>query len=268
MCVDNENNLFVTSEKFIYKVTPAGAKILYGQMVQPGSKLIITPDGAMVYNYLNYVLKTDTTVFDPDVAKPTTDLLKAGGQIKEFVYDSNKNLHVICRSAITTIDVVNLTELSNQEFEDWNFNTGRIYNGTLYLIAEYIGTEADKSTGPYLLKIGVDAAAGALSGDIQEVYNFSEIGYSGIKITAMDVTASGGLYLGTTTNAMLTSTTIEAGVFEDVFPQILGEHMIYTFKWSNEEYVFINTRNSNDDTKTTILKLMVFEESADHYGRN
>ncbi len=268
LAVDNENNLFVASESRLFKVTPEGDKIYYGNLTQPCTRITITPDGAMAYNYLNYVLKTDSLEFDPDVAKPTSEFLKTAEAIRDFEYDSEKNMIVISRSTISFADIVNLEIKSEQVFEDYSFITGRFYNGTLYLFANYIGTDADMTEGPYLLKIGVDAANAALTGDLQMVYNFDELGYPDISIKSIDITTDGKLYLGSTTHSMLISNTVEAGVFDEVFPQILEEHMIHDFKWSNDEYIFINTKNSNDDTKTTILKLMVFEESADHYGRN
>lgn len=268
MCVDSENNLFVTvgsDGKSLEKLTPDGRRIDYGNLVQASKRIILGPDGSMFYGYLTYLLKTDTTAFDPAEDRPETEYTQVSSAVLDFTFDQNQNLYLINKYGIASINPTDMTIIEDNELfeEDTTLITGRVYNGELYVI----GNNSEPTTGPFIWKYGIDPNTGTLTGEVEEVLDFSTTQYAGIDITSIDFNADGVLYVGSTTHALIKSDAPSSGIFTDVYPQILGSHVVHLFKWSEDNYIYINTKNPNDPTKTTILKLMLFEQSAAHYGR-
>jgi len=268
ICLDSQNNLFVVNGsggKKVDKLTPDGKRTHYGNIVQPSKRIILGPNGAMYYAYLNYILKTDTTAFDPTVDRPETEYTQCASAVIDFTFDQNDNLYVVNKYGITTVNTDEFSIIEEFELfeEDSSLITGRIFNDELYLI----GDNTDPATGPYIWKYSIDSENGTLTGNMQEVLDFSTTQYSDIDITSIEFNAEGAIYVGTTTHSLLKSESPPSGAFTQVFPQILGEHNIHLFKWSEDNYIYINTKNTSDPTKTTILKLMLFEQGAAHYGR-
>jgi hypothetical protein len=268
ICLDSKNNLFVVNGpkgKSLDKLTPEGNRIYYGNLVQPSSRIILGPNGAMYYAYLNYILKTDTTAFDPTVDRPDADYTQCPSAVIDFTFDQNDNLYVINKFGVTTVNSAEFSIIEEYELfaGDSTLITGRVYNDELYLI----GDNTDQATGPFIWKYTIDPENGTLTGSMQEVLDFSTTQNTDIDITSIEFNTEGAIYVGTTTHSLLKSDVPSSGVFTQVFPQILGEHNIHLFKWSEDNYIYINTKNSADPTKTRILKLMLFEQGAAHYGR-
>ncbi len=268
ICLDSQNNLFIvngSTSKKLDKLTPDGTRTYYGNLVQPSKRITLGPNGGLYSAYLNYLLKTDTTDFDPSVDKPDAAYIQTASSVLDFDFDQNDHLYVINKFDITTVNTDDFTMIEEHNLfeEDSSLITGRIYNNELYLI----GDNSDPAAGPFIWKYGIDPATGTLTGAMEEVLDWSTTQYTDIEITSLDFNADGELYIGSTTHSMLKSDAPSSGVFTEVFPQILGEHWIHLFKWSEDNYIYINTKNGSDNTKTTILKLMLFEQGAAHYGR-
>ena len=263
ICVDAEGNVFITVGANVDKVFPDGT-IKQNCLVlkaKSTSNIKVGPDGALYYTYLKYILKTDTT-------SGAHTYKSIGFSTVDLDFDSNKNLWIVGANEIAVANYSDLVTTTVQTFNDTTFKSCRVYNNELYMIGKYVGTDTTISKSPFLCKVGLNSD-GTFSGSLQSIRDFGDAGYDNINISGMNITADGKLYISTINYSLLeVNNDMATGDLTLVYPAILGDHVAYRFAWGTGEEIYINTKNDNDDTKISILKIMLFEEGAPDFGRN
>ena len=106
ICVDAQNNLFVSHGKYVDKINPQGNSVGLGGNTEilkaiSTTNIKIGPGNALYYIYLKYIMKTDTTTFSHTYKK-------ADYNTKGFDFDENDNLYLVTESAVYSVDVTSM----------------------------------------------------------------------------------------------------------------------------------------------------------------
>ena len=271
ICVDAQNNLYVTHGKYVDKIDPQGNSVGVGGNAAilkaiSTTNIKIGPGGAFYYIYLKYIMKTDTTTFD-------NTYKKADYNTKGFDFDENDNLYLITESAVYSVDVTSMVPTLLVEYADTVLSGGRVYGQNLYVMATYTGENTQMSTSPYIARYALDVTNGLLSGDLEKIYDLADAGmYSSALVTSLTFDSTGTIYIGTENYALLQiepdGGTYSTATISQVYTDILGKHNAYRIVWDEDENLFINTRNVTDAEKTSLIKVNMFEKGASYYGRN
>jgi len=257
ICVDKENNLYVTSAKQVDKIAPDGTVTegAYELKAKFTGDILVGPDEAFYYLWTKYIFKTDFQ---------GNHLYKnAKFNINAMDFDENLNMYIVGDEQIAHVNYTDLTITTLQEFEDISFKGCKVYNSDLYLVAQYTGSEEGKSTVPYLCKVGLNSD-GTLAGDLQVIQDFTGSEYESMKVTQLVISENGNIFIATDMSLLA----LEDGALVPVYPEVLGEFAIYNVAWGTGEEIFVNTNNITDDAKISLMGIMLFEESAPYYGRN
>ncbi len=261
ICCDAAGNLYVTKGKIIDKITPDGIKQENYLEIRAKNTNNIKkgPDGAFYYTYGLYIMKTDTTGGDT--------YKKATFKTKDLDFDSYGNLYIVGENAIAFVDRITMESTNLAEFQDTTFTACRVYNNELYLAGNYSGSEEGISQGQFICKVGLNSD-GTLNGDIQSIRNWDGTAYDGINITTISFNEDGKIYLATIGHSILgIEGDYATGMMEDVYNSIIGDKIAYRMTWGAGEDIYINTLDIDNQDNTTILKILLFEESAPYYGR-
>ena len=261
ICTDNEGNLFISKGNVVDKITPDGTIIenLYEIKAKTTYNMLVGPDGALYYTFGKYFLKTDTT---------------SGSHIYKnykftsngLDFDSNHNLFVVGVNTIAKVDYTDLSFEIVKEFADTTFLACRVLEDELYLAGFYTGSDENISNNQFVCKVKLNSD-GTFNGKFQPVRNWDGTEYEDLFITSLNFNIDGKMYLATSNYSLLT---IEGdpsiGITSQVYPEILSEHVAFRVTWGIGEEIFINTYNETDDTKISMLKIMLFEKGAPYYG--
>lgn len=268
VCVDSDGNVFVTHDKAIEKVSPDGTITTIGELRgKTTTRLNIGPDGALYYVYSTNIMKVDTSTFTHTYKK-----LNATAQDMEF--DQNGNLYAIDNNSVYSVDKTTMepTELVsyNDEFPDTALSCIRVYNNDLYIA----GSVTDSVTGMarYIWKMTLDISAGTVSGDLEEVFDWSATAYDDINVSNFTFDVNGQLLVGTENYSLLaiipSGTDYASGEVKKAYRHIIGDEYIHRIYWGPDDYLYISTYNASDTENTQLLKVNMFGTGAPYYGRN
>jgi len=264
--VDSQDNLFVTRPGSqgakLDRITADGTRIEVGTLMgKTVSNIRIGPNGQVYWGYLKYLLRADSS----NLAQ--ADMSQLDIDVVSFDFDENDHLYVATKKSIYYVNTADMSATSLVKYVDTTFSSLRVNYDQVYLTAAYTGTDTTMSPGPFLLKAALDVTNGGLSGGLETVLDFSETMYADIAINQLDFDKDGGLYLATNNYSVLYSADPAGGSFEQLYPDLLGQHVAFRITWDQNESMYVNTNNPNNADLTTVYKVRVFVESAPYYGR-
>lgn len=260
MAVDGSGNLYFNygTNKKVDKIAPDGTRTEFLEIrAKSAYDLKFGSDGCLYYTYSTYIIKTDTA----DGSHTTSNKFN-GQSAQDLDFDQNNHLYAVFNNEIFMMELADLAHTSLYNCgADTLLSCCKYYNDALYVVASYTGG------GPLVWKFGVDAANGTLTSTEELVIDFSsDPNYSDANISNMMISSDGTLYFSTT-NYCLLMADASTGEIAEVYADILGAEVGYLATWGENSEIFINTTNSDNDDQTTILKVLMFEETAPYYGR-
>ena len=268
VCVDSDGNVFVTHDKAIEKVSPDGTITKIGELRgKTTTRLHVGPDGALYYTYSTNIMKVDTSTF-------THTYKKLNATALDMEFDQNDNLYAIDNNSIYSVDKTTMesTELVSydDEFPDTALSCIRVYNDDLYIA----GTVNDSITGMarYIWKMTLDISAGTVSGDLEEVFDWSATAYDDINVSNFTFDVNGQLLVGTENYSLLAivpiGTDYASGEVKKAYRHIIGDEYIHRIYWGPDDYLYISTYNVSNTENAQLLKMNMFGTGAPYYGRN
>jgi hypothetical protein len=271
ICVDGNENLFVTHGQIIEKVSPSGVVTTVGQLRgKLTNNIQVGPDGALYYVYSKNVMKVDTATYSVHTYK------KLSNTAKDLDFDINDNLYAIDEKAIYSVDITTMEPTELVSFQDTTFSCMRIYNDELYIVGKYAGADTTISEGPYIWKyvwkyaLGVNS--GILSGDLQEVFNWSMSFFPQPVITNITFSSTGELFVGTEKYSLLeikpNGTDYATGEVFQVYNQIISTELAFRIFWGTGDYLYMSTNNALNPDKTKLLKMNMFGTGSAYFGRD
>ncbi|MBN2600421.1 MAG: IPT/TIG domain-containing protein [Candidatus Marinimicrobia bacterium] len=268
ICTDSDGNVFVTHDKVVEKLSPDGTITTVGELRgKTTTRLNVGPDGALYYVYSTNIMKVDTSTFTTHTYK------KLNANALDMDFDRNDNLYAIDNNSIYAVDKTTLDPtvlLSyNDESPDTNLFCIRVYDDDLYIA----GTILD-STGlsNYIWKMALDVNAGTVSGNLEEVIDWSTTNYSDLTLTNFTFDVDGQMLVGTKNYALLAITPnsgdYASGTVKQVYRNIIGTEYIHRIYWGPDNYLYISTFNASNTENTKLLKVNMFGTGAPYYGRD
>jgi hypothetical protein len=262
LCADAEGNVFITVGENVDKVSLDGS-IKQNILTLKGkgtSNIKVGPGGALYYTYLKYILKTDTI-------SGAHTYKSIGFTTMDLDFDANNNLWIIGPEKIAVANYTDLATTDAYENEDLNFSVCRFYNDDLYVVTKYVGSDTTVSKSPYLGKIAINSD-GTVSGDVELIRYLDADGYDDIAVTGITFNSEGDLYIATKNYSLLyVDGDIAIAPYHPVYPAILSDYPAFRFAWGIGDETYINTFDADDNTKASIKRIMLFDESAPVYGR-
>ena len=159
--------------------------------------------------------------------------------------------------------------------EDYDINIMRVYDGYLYSVLDYIGTDTTVFQRGIWRNQILDAAGTLGTNELVFDWN-AYVGKFGPEIKAMVVDENGIFYLGNDyagndRNEAITMLDISSGTTKSLYPEILNPGA-YNLCWGNTNYLYIHHYlvevTAGVTTKTRrLLRLSMPVNSAPYYGR-
>jgi len=267
ICVDGQENVFVTKKAKVDKITSTGTKIEnIVELRKESNNIKIGPDGAFYYTSTLFIFKTDT-------ATGTHTYDRFDDFVLDLDFDSNGNLFAAGEAgAVYLVDKADISSIQLTSLGDTTLNVIRIYNNELYLVGNYVGSDTTKSSAKQIWKYGIDfSSADTLVGPLETVMDFTGTEYENINITSLTFNDQGTMYLGTINNSLLYVEPFggeyTVSGLKPLYPDLLSDESIFRMTWGTGEYMYVNNKNVNNADLNTLYKIRVFENGAPYHGR-
>jgi len=202
---------------------------------------------------------------------------KVGENCLDLDFDENLNMFAAGKEGkVFRISPAADTMLVARHGVDYDITIMRVYDGYLYSVLDYIGTDTTTVFQRGIVRNQIVDATGTLGAN-EEVFNWDNyVGASGPNIMAMVIDENGILYLGNDyvgndNNEAITMLDVNTGSTEALYPSILTPGA-YNLCWGNTNYLYIHHYDikvsGETSTKTReLLRLSMPVNSAPYYGR-
>jgi len=250
---DKDENIYVTSDKIIYKVEPDSLKKEFAQLLSVGaSSMKIGPGGNFYYVQLTAMFRATPngtsdgwyTIFPKDIS--------------DFDFDDSGNLYAGgVNGSIYGVDIENKVANELVHYDSIKISSVRVFNGYLYFASKYIGSDTNHvKNGIWRNKI----VSGTLS--TNEQYLIWD-DYDDSEINAITFAADGDMYISSTGDDCIT-------VFSNGELSPLYEGAIYPdtkrICWGNGNYLYAIRRKS-DLASQSVVRINMKKMGAPYYGR-
>lgn len=259
LAVDNNENLYVSiAGKKIEKISPDGTRETYANvLVDKCSGMKMGPNGDIYYaNILQYIFSV------PAGGGQDGIFVKTPGGVQDLDFDVNGN--IFCGGNGKAIYWINVAEKSTKivkEYPSMNIKSIRVFNGYVYVVGDYVGTEEHIKLAVYRNQI-LDAE-GTL-GETEMVFAFSNE-FPTANLFSVNFDVDGIMYLGTSIRDKAILVVQEDGLFSALYPRVMNAET-YAMCWGNGNHMYI-TRRNKDVSIRRVLKLNMFKQGAPYYGR-
>jgi len=250
---DIDENIYVTSDKIIYKVKPDSLKKEFAQLLSIGaSSMKIGPGGNFYYVQSIAMFRATPngtsdgwyTIFPKD--------------INDFDFDNSGNLYAGgINGSIYSVDIENKVTNELVQYDSIKISSVRVFDEYLYFAGKYIGNDTNHvKNGIWRNKI----VSGTLSAKEQYLI-WDE--YDDSEINAITFAADGDMYISSTGDDCIT-------VFSNGELSPLYEGAIYPdtkrICWGNGKYLYAIRRKS-DLASQSVVRINMQKMGAPYYGR-
>jgi len=258
LAVDKDDNIyFLTTKKKILKISdPDSDAVVYGT-----APLIVTqdmhfgPDGSLFFTR-----GTRSIYVIPPGGGKAGRYVSAKGNISFIDFDASLNMYVAGKSGNIQRIKQDKTILFVADYADYRISALRVYNGSVYVAAEYFGTGTpDVLEGIWKNKINEpDSVLGAN----ELVLNWHDKFPDGFThITALTFDENGKMLIGQNRGNAVFLMQDDAYLYPEILFAPAGN-----LTWGNGNYLYMNFR-SEDATKRTIQRIEILNKGAIYYGR-
>ena len=260
LAVDNDENLYVSiAGKKIEKVSPDGTRETYANvLVDKCSGMVMGPNGDIYYaNILQYIFLL------PAGGGQDGIFVRTPGGVQDLDFDANGN--IFCGGngkEIYWVNVAEKTSTTVKEYPSINIKSIRVFNGYVYVVGDYVGTEQDQVKFAVYRNQILDAE-GTL-GETEMVFAFSNEFPTAI-LYSVNFDIDGIMYLGTSMPDKAILKVQQDGSYSVLYPRVMDAET-YEMCWGNGNHMYI-TRRNKDVSIRRVLKLNMFKQGAPYYGR-
>jgi len=258
LCVDKDENLYAlrkdgtqgriikmtsTDSTTFEEIGKAAFSIAYGMKVGPNGTI--------------FVLRNNTIIYRLPAGSNKDTNLETFARVKQRVsdldFDQNGNLFVggsgkvIYRVNPTTADTMTVAT-----YTDNNIVALRVYNGFLYVVTDYTGTNTSAvQEGIYRNQI-LDSDGHLGPAELMFDWAAYSGGIYGINTITFD--QNGILFAGLDGGNAISAINLATGVVTPYYTEVLTTPSSY-FAWGNSYYLYVNRHNNEDETKRAILRV-------------
>lgn len=253
----NENIYFLTTDKKILKVSdPDSAAEEYGTSI-----FIITPCMRFGPDSALYVTRGIKSIYRvPPGGGKTKRWVSANSKVSYLDFDENHNMFAGGKGGAIELIHLDKTKATVADYSDYYITSLRVYDGYVYVAAQYEGTDSTMiQEGIWRNKI-LDATGNL--GDNELVVDWTSLmGAEGPHITSITFDEDGEMYIGLDKDQAIYL--LNAGTY--FYPEVLSAPAT-TITWGNGKYLYINHHTDLPD-KRSILRVELSKKGAIYYGR-
>lgn len=243
----------------VFKITPQGVKTAFGRTNFPQAiEMHIGPGGELyLHRSLGNLFKIGASGGD---AQPFATL---PARTASFDFDANGNLFAAGNRSGAFVVNAGGTPTSTGKFLAFDVRSVRVFNGFVYALALYTGTD------PAVPKSGIWRAqilspAGDL-GNEELVFDWANSGaFAAARFYAITFSQDGEIYVGTN-NADPLLRILPDGRSEAVYKGLLQPEATHLV-WGNGDYLYMN-RGSTQAELRRVIRIDMGKKGAPYYGR-
>jgi len=262
--LDRDENLYINTldgdfNRLLLKFPPGGAALDMGNLRYTATDQKVGP-GGYLYLFVNLQDIYRVAVDGSGPAKWAKISKKPG--FGDF--DENGILYVAAKKTDLFAVKTDASSTGAGKYADYDIRCIRVFNGAVYNLAQYMGTDTLTVPKMAIWKNRILSADGQL-GDNELVLNWALTGdYSRSNPYCFTFSEDGDVFIGTD-NADPILILKPSGSIEPLYPTILFP-TVYQLVWGNGNYLYANLRASKD--AKNIIRIDAGRSGSPYYGRN
>ncbi len=259
LAVDADGNAYVlTTTKKILKLTdPDSDAVEYGT-----ATFITTPCMRMGPDSMLYLTRGTTSIYrTPSGGGKALKFASAGSKVSYFDFDQNHNLFAGGKGGGLEVVHEDKTKLTVADYTDYLITGLRIYNGYVYVSAEYEGTDST-AVQQGIWKHQITDNVGNVGAAELVIDWGAMVGADGPKILSFTFDEDGEMYIGQDKDNAIYL--LNKG--EYFYPEILTAPTTQ-ITWGNGHYFYINRHDNSDGSLRAIIRVETTKMGATYYGR-
>ncbi len=258
LAVDKEDNVYVltTGKKILKLSAPDSDAVVYGT-----TSLIVTPDMHFGPDGSLFITRGTRSIYTiPPGGGAASRYVSAKSNVSFIDFDANQNLYAAGKGGDIQRIKQDKTILIVADYSDYYINALRIYNGYVYVAAEYKGTDSTQiAEGIWKNKINDPDSS---LGENELILNWHDKFPDGlIHITALTFDENGKMFIGQNEGNAVYLLQDDAYLYPEILFGPAGN-----LTWGNGNFLYMNFR-SEDGTKRTIQRIELLNRGAIYNGR-
>jgi len=264
LACDLEENLYVSSNKDVFKVEPESLKEKFATLLAVGAASMKKGPGGDIYYVQAYAMFRV-----PAAGGSDTWYVIFQSDMNDLDFDQYGNIYCGGKAGILyRVDIATKTFTAVAEYPSYAIKSVRVFEDYVYVAASYSGTETPE------VRVGVwrNHITSAT-----EVDNTNELvvdwdaeggGVAGSMINAITFSEAGELFMGVDKGEALYIRNLD-GTIEPFFPEILHAPT-KTLCWGNGEYMYVvrlADPNASPAVTRRVIRINMMREGARYYGR-
>ncbi len=259
LAVDADGNVYVltTAKKILKLADPDSDAVEYGT-----ATFITTPCMRMGPDSMLYLTRGTTSIYrTPSGGGKALKFASAGSKVSYFDFDQNLNLFAGGKGGAIEVVHQDKTKLTVADYTDYIITSLRVYDGYVYVAAQYEGTDSTAIQAGIWKNQILDNTGNV--GPNQLVIDWAGmVGADGPKILSFTFDANGEMYIGQDKDNAIYL--LNKG--EYFYPEILTAPATQ-ITWGNGKYFYINRHDNTDGNLRAIIRVETTILGATYYGR-
>lgn len=259
IAVDSSENLYVTSNKNVYKVEPDSSKKEFATLLSVAASVMKSGPGGFIYYaqaFAMFRLPLAGGIDSWNVIFPRSLI------IQDMDFDANGNLYCAgSDSNIYRVDIDTKTQyIVGSVSDSMSYTSLRIYNDMVYVAGTYNGSDSTA------VQEGIWRFPILSGGDLGTPELVLDWGYytgaSGARILSLNFSEDGYMYIGSDKGDAITIRYPD-GSLDPLYEQVL-DPPIYKMIWGNKDYLYVSY---GEMATRRILRINMGKEGAPYWGR-